>query len=375
MNNNPLKICLFGTYFYNYARNSSIRDGLKALDAEVTEAYVETPPERMELPEDFTPVKSLRRVWRKIRASFALLGQYKKIRNSDIVIVLFPSHLVLPVAWILCRLFGKKLVFDTSISLYDTMINDRSMAGSGSFKASLLKLAETILLKLPDLLFTDTNLVREYIISEFGIPADKIFVVPLGANNRLYTPMEIAVSSPVRVLFFGLYNPLQGAPVIVRAAQLLAANPNIQITMLGDGPLKQQVVDFATENNLSNVKFLPFMPEPELVKNIQDCDIMLGIFSNSRIASRVVANKVFAALACKKPLISAKSPAMVEFFKHKEHVYYCEPENPESLAAAISDLASDIPLQKHLSEAGYNIYREMFTPEKIGQMLLEGIKT
>lgn len=380
-----MKICLFGTYNQNYSRNSSIKDGLKKLGVEVTEAHVEVPKQRLELPEDFSLQESVARIWRKVRTSASLLGRYGEVRMSDCIVVLHPGHLDLPIAWLFARLGGKTLVFDTSISPYDTMIVGRDMAKKGSVKARALKLAEGLLLRMPGKLFTDTEMMKQFIVDEFAIKEKKIFVVPLGANDAIYFPKPkitsdlpagqagVEQSQQIQVLFFGMYNPLQGAQHIVRAAKLLRNEKNIKLTLIGDGPIKKDLVGFVKKHKLTSVKFNGFIPEKELVKRIQDADILLGIFSNSKIMQRVIPNKVFGSIACKKPLITARQPIMEEFFEHQKSVYFCKPEDPKTLAQAIKRLSTDENLREKIAKNSYQVYKDTFTPKQIGKALLEGI--
>ena len=369
-----MKICLFGTYNNNYSRNSCIRDGLKQLGVDVTEAHVSIPTERLELPEDFSLQKSWKRMWKKIETSFLLLKKYQQVFSSDIVLVLHPGHLDLPIAWLLCLLGKKKLFFDTSISPYDTMIVGRNMAKINSPKEKILKFAEAMLLRLPYKLFTDTKLMKRFIVSNFGINEKKIFVTPLGANNAIYKPKKIKRrNEKTEILFFGMYNPLHGALYILQAIRLLKNYKNLYFTLVGDGPLKKELIEYAKKHQLTNVFFKGFMPENKLVDYIQRSDILLGVFSNNKIIRRVIPNKVFGALACQKPLITARQPVMQEFFKHEKNIYFCKPEDSKSLALAVIHLSSDKDLQNNLAKNGYLLYIKNFTPKKIGNTLIKGI--
>lgn len=371
-----MKVCFFGTYNLNYSRNSSLRDGLKENGIEVVEVHSEIPNERMELPEDFTLQKTIYRVWRKVKIYGRLLTQYRKVLACDYIFVLHPGHLDLPLAWIISRLGNKKLVFDTSISPYDTMFVGRNIANRDSLKARLVKFVEKLLLRLPDRLFVDTKLMKEFIVREFTVSNKKIFVVPLGANDAIYKPLENKKNTKMtNVLFFGLYNPLHGVSYIMNAIKLFRKEENISFIMIGDGYLKNEIVEFAKANKLNNVEFIGFIPEKKLVKYIQNSDIMLGVFSNSPVFKRAIPNKVFAAIACRKPLISAKLPPMDEYFKHGENIYFCKPENPKSLVRTVRDLTKDRILREKISRGGYKIYLEKFTPLKIGISLLKGIRS
>jgi glycosyltransferase involved in cell wall biosynthesis len=371
---NNYKICLFGTYLYNYSRNSTIRSGLKLNGVDVVEAHFAAPAERLDAPEDLGLYKTLRRVWNKTKASAALLGEYRKVKDSDAVLVLYPGHLILPVAWVLCVVCRKPLIFDSLISLSGSVVDDRGMAKKSSVKGRVLKFIEKILLHLPDKLLVDTGKSAEYISQEFHIDGGRIVVVPLAADDNLYqpAPQPRTPAAVTEVMFFGYYNPLQGAKYIAQAARLIA-DPQIHITMIGEGVFRKEVVDYAAAQGLSNISFLSNLPEKDLVRKIQQSDIMLGIFSNSIVAQRVLPNKVLAAIACKKPLISARLPAMLEYFADRKNVYFCEPENPASLAQAIIDLARNKALQHDLAAGGYELFQKKFSPKQISSALVAGV--
>lgn len=372
-----MKVCFYGTYNINYARNSSLRTGLRVHGIDVVEVQAEIPNERMELVEDFTLQKTIRRIWRKIKIYGGLLSQYQKIIACDYIFVLHPGHLDLPLAWLLCKFGNRKLIFDSSISPYDTMFVGRSIAKRNSIKARLVKYFERFLLRFPDKMFVDTKLMKNFVVKEFGINARKIFVVPLGTNDEIYKPLKNQTTKNTKktnVLFYGLYNPLHGVEHIIDAIKLLKKEDNISFTMIGDGYLKDGFVKFAKDNNLSNVKFLGFMPEKELVENIQNSDIMLGVFSNNPVYKKVIANKVIAAIACRKPLISAKQQPMIEYFKHLENIYFCSAEDSKDLADSVRKLASDKGLQNKLATNGYALFTEYFSPKQIGKVLINNIK-
>ena len=168
---------------------------------------------------------------------------------------------------------------------------------------------------------------------------------------------------------------MHGTQYIMQAIKLLSGDKDLTFTMLGDGYLKPELMKFARKNHLSNVKFHDFVPETELVSHIQSNDIILGVFSKSPVFERQIPNKVFAALACQKPLICAEYSSLKEQLIHKKHLYFCKPENPEGLAKAIRELAKNKVLQNEISKNGYQIYKQKFTPIRIGEALLKGIES
>lgn len=374
-------ITFFGTYKQKYARNVMLKNALTMFDYEVREVNIEIPDERLELPEDFTFAKTLKRIRKKLSSSVQLLRHWKAIYTSDIVFVLHPGHLDVPIVKLLTltRLFSKtkpQIWFDDSISPYDIMFVGRSIAARNSLKARLVKWIEMFTLRLVDKVMVDTKQMKQFLVNELGVQAHKILVIPLGTNEKMYFPARQNVSSSkTSVLFFGLFNPMHGLPFIMDAAKLLKDEKNIEITILGDGYLKDDLIKFVADNALKNVKFKSFMPEEQLVKEIQACDIMLGIFTDSGTFKKVIANKVFAGLACQKAVITADLPATHDFFEHKNTMYLCPPNDAASLADAIQELHTDKKLRQKIADNGYFLFQAQFSTQEIGKVLNKAIES
>lgn len=368
-----MNICLFGTYKPTYARNTIIRDGLKALGHTVTEVNFAVADQRLEKPEDYTLASTLTRIGRKILPALKLLGSWNKVKNADVLVVLHPGHLDMPIAWLYAKLAGIPLFFDDSVSPYDTMFVGRSIAQTTSLKAKIVWVVEKCCVQLATKVIVDTVEMQNFLHEQFGIAKSKCIVTPLGANENIYTPATTKQPQhkKVEVFFFGLFSPLHGLPTIMEAIAQLKINTNLHFTILGDGYLKEELTAFAKKESLKNVTFLGFVPESELVTHIQACDIMLGAFSSSPTMVKVIPNKVFAGLACKKPVITAKLPSTTSAFTHKKHLYLCEPENASELATAITTLAENTKLRNSLADAGYEYYLEHCTTTAIAKKLID----
>ena len=113
------------------------------------------------------------------------------------------------------------------------------------------------------------------------------------------------------------------------------------------------------------------MAQGELVQCIARSDICLGAFGNTPQSLMTVQNKIYEGLAMAKPVITGDSPAIRGSFIHGKHLYCCSRENPRDLAEAIRTLQKDSVLRQTLADNGYDLYREHFTIEKLGQLFEE----
>jgi len=87
---------------------------------------------------------------------------------------------------------------------------------------------------------------------------------------------------------------------------------------------------------------------------------VLGIFGTSAKAGRVIPNKVFQALACGAPVVTADTAAARELLRDGESALLVPPGDPEALAAAIRRVTPAI------GEGGLAAYRAHASEEVLG---------
>jgi len=223
--------------------------------------------------------------------------------------------------------------------------------------------------ELSDAVITDTIQHAKYFSKEFGIPLRKIKVVYIGADNDVFYPREVKrKKNKFLVEFHGSFVPLQGVQYIVRAAKILEKE-DIEFKIIGKGQTYEDVLKLSKRLGTKNISFLGWVKYNKLPNYIAEADICLGIFGDTEKAKRVIPNKAFEILAMKKPLITGDSPAAREVFTNKKNAVLCELADPDSLAEAILTLRDDEKLRYKIANEGYKLFKEEFTPKKLGAKL------
>jgi len=158
---------------------------------------------------------------------------------------------------------------------------------------------------------------------------------------------------------------------ILKAANVISSkDPSIQFRLIGSGQTLLLAKNLASRLNSSNVIFEDWLPLGALPQKIASSDICLGIFGRTEKAGRVVPHKIFQAMGMKKPVITGQTPAVEEFFSHRENIFLIEETKPDLLAQAILELKSDKDLREGIAEKGYQLVSQKFSPEAIGRNLL-----
>ena len=272
-----------------------------------------------------------------------LKTQYKAgSKDAEAVLVTFPGHYLMPLAWRLTRRPRKKLIFDAFISLYDTQVSDRKKYSPLNPFAWFLYLVDFVSMHLADEVWIDTEAHKKFLSKRFFLSARRIRVISVGTRDDLFTPGPRPQNERFEVLFYGTYIPLQGVEHILGAVKILNDNEKIRFTLIGSGQTKGQMTKFAEENTLKNVTFMERVPFETLPDLIRGADLCLGIFGTSGKAQRVIPHKVYDAVACGVPVLTADSPAMREQFEDGNEVIFCEAGNPEDIARKITEMAATL---------------------------------
>jgi len=346
-------LLFFGGYDPAYPRNAIIRKGWEKCGFTLAECRVD-----MRL---------------KVHLRYpALLWRFARMRDaSEVIFVPDFRHKDVPLAWAIARCSRRKLVFDPLVSRYETRVLDREDIRPGSAQARHNRNIDRISMRLADLVLADTAAHAGHYASEFSIRTGKIKVLPVGFDEDLFTPSPLPSGGEVcNVLFYGTYLPLHGIDTIVEAAAILRDAP-VSFTLVGEGQTLADMKARARALPEEKIAFRPPVPPADLTRVIAGADVVLGIFGTTPKARLVVPNKIYQALAVGRALITARTPAIGEFFKEGAHLITVPPGDAPALARAIGALMRDRGMMRRLGEAGGAYVRAEFNSRRIAERLFE----
>ncbi len=373
-----MTVCYWGTYDRDYPRNRILMSGLRESGVSVRECHAplwKGTRDKLRHAASAWPNPLLLARW--VWAYFSLSLRFLASPRPDFLFVGYSGHFDVFPAWLLCRLRRVPLVFDAFLSLYDSLVLDRNAARRGGARAAFLAWVDRTACRLADLILLDTRAHAEFFSETFGLPPEKFWVLPIGADEGIFRPGGAVPSDPrpYTVLHFGRYIPLHGLETVVRAARLLEERgAGCRFLMVGDGEERGRIEELARRLEMQSLEFRDPEPPERLAETIRGADVCLGIFGETGKAARVVPNKVYEAMAAGRPVITGDSPAAREFLRDGIDCLLCRRGDPAALAEAILRLRGDGALAARLASGGRRRFEAIASPPVIGRELLQRLE-
>ena len=345
----PLRVLYFGTYQRDYPRNAQVIAALRRAGVQVDERHV--------------PVWERAHNWRagaaaavRLTAAEIRLAASRPQGALDAVVVGYPGHLDLAAARRAAR--GRPVVFNPLVSLSDTFVDDRRRFRPGSLPARALTAIDRRALRGADLVVADTRAHGDFMAELAEIPRTRVEVCFVGAEERLFRP-RWEPQEPFTTLFVGKLIPLHGVDTVLAAARIASEVP---FRLVGSGQL-----DHLLASSSPNVEHTPWVQYERLPGELAAAGCALGIFGTSPKAQRVIPNKVFQALACGVPVITADTPAARELLTDGENALLVPAGDAAALAAAVRRVAADPELARRLAAAGRAAFEANASEEVLGK--------
>ncbi|HLC76304.1 MAG TPA: glycosyltransferase [Candidatus Peribacterales bacterium] len=296
-------------------------------------------------------------------------------RECDVILVTFMGYYFVPLAWVLATLTGKKLIFDSLVSLYESEVEDRKRISRFDPRALALFLFEWLCYILPNLVLLESPVYAGFLKSRFHISKKKFLALPVGCRSDIFHPAKIkSPNAKFRVLYQGRFIPVHGVETIIEAAAIIQGKgiQDIEFHFVGKGQTEHAMREKAKEMKLTNVIFRGFLPTLEdVAEETRQADVGLGMFQKSSKCDLCMPHKVYEVLASNVPLITAKTTSSDAIFGRAKVALFVPQGNAKALADAIIQLKDDKNVRESIACKGYAFFMEHFQPHMIMKPLAE----
>jgi glycosyltransferase involved in cell wall biosynthesis len=356
-----MRVLMFGTFDTGlHPRIETIAEGLRERGFEVDECNA---PLGLDTA---ARVRLLTQPWRLPALGARLASRWASLtwrargpwtwRESgpDIVAVGYLGHFDIHLA---------RLLFPRTPVMLDHMVSasgtGRDRGLDGGPRKALLRGIDAAALRTADIVIVDTDEHRDTLPDRYR---DHAVVVPVGAPAawfRAETPPAPG-DGPLRVVFYGLYTPLQGAPVIGEALALIK-DAGIEVTMIGTG--QDYAATRAAADGNERVRWLDWVASGDLPALVAGHDVCLGIFGTGDKARRVVPNKVYQGAAAGCAIVTSDTPPQRRVLG--DDAILVPPGDAKALAGALRELAGDPAALRAARGRARAMAERAFAPEAV----------
>ena len=263
----------------------------------------------------------------ELAALLRQVGAY--VRSADIVYndIIFANFYSLTVPSRQC------LITEINGVIGEELVNKGSVA-RGSLKHRLFRLLERLAYHRADHLVAVSRGIREYVVQEFGIPADKVDVVTNGVDleqfhvdGNGYGPglgiRQLYVLGDCPLLFFhGFFQSWHCLEELVRCFRLVKDEiPDARLMLVGDGPVRGAVEQVVHETDLTDsVVFAGAQPKRDIPSYLAAADVCAYYSSYEVGRYGFLGNpiKLYEYMAMQKPVVTSRLRGFSELIEESE---------------------------------------------------------
>lgn len=274
-----------------------------------------------------------------LSAAFLVVSGLRLQNKTDVVhIHNMPNFLVFSA--MIPRLSEKKVILDIHDSVPETYV--AKFGTNSSFIFKLFSFEEALCCRFAQNIICVNHPQRDVLVKR-GIPADKIFVSMNVPHRRwfgvdLQNENETQQADDFNLVYHGTLAKRLGIDLTIHAlAKLIDKIPNLKFHVYGEGDDLDEFVALRDQLGLQNhVNFNPSRPLESLLPALRR--MHLGIISNRRnmATELMLPVKMLEYVSLNIPVIAPRLNTIQYYFK-EDMVTYFEPENIDSLSAAILD--------------------------------------
>lgn len=218
-----------------------------------------------------------------------------------------------------------------------------------------------------------SNYMVSHVRWAFGIPEDKLVMVPNGVNIQEYARNEnadlrqfrrkFALPEEKLVLYVGRLVYEKGIHVFVNAVPKVLGKVDAKFVVVGNGYMRDPLSNLVKSMGLAHKVVFTGFVDDETLKNLQRCadvSVVPSLFEPFGIVA-------LEAMAAKSPVVVSDTGGLSEIVEHDVDGVKVYPENPDSLAWGITKVLLDEKYANWIRNNAYKKVLEKYDWDKISR--------
>ncbi len=311
-------------------------------------------------------------------ASFAVSGFIAGLfQKTDIIVATSPQLLTAVAGHLLGRVKRRPWVFEVR-DLWPESITAVGAMKEG-IAMRLLRKLERMLYDSAVRIVTVTEPMRKR-LAERGIPAEKLGVVPNGADLERLMPRDrdcdlashLRIEGKFVVAYVGTHGMAQGLEVVLRAAQLIRED-RIHFLFVGEGARRKHLMQMTEELGIRNVSFVGGVPSEAAVDYLALADAIVVPLKDSELFEGALPSKIFEAAAMERPILLSARGVSADLVRAHDAGIVVTPEDPAALADAVEQLFKNPQLRERFRVGCKQLARQ-HDRDRLAELMLSEIR-
>lgn len=212
-------------------------------------------------------------------------------------------------------------------------------------------------------------------IREHAQEGKRVELIPNGCDLDLFSPvkrdkliLEGVKEGDTVAVFTGAHGVANGLNAVLDAAAVLKqkGRNDIKLVFVGNGMMKQALVNRASEEGLDNCLFFNPVPKTELTKIVCSADIGMQVLTNATFFYYGTSpNKFFDFISSGLPVINNYPGWIADMLRDNDCGVAVEPLNPEAFADGLVYLADHPEDRKRMGENARKLAESEFNREDL----------
>ncbi|ACX71942.1 glycosyl transferase group 1 [Methanocaldococcus vulcanius M7] len=223
---------------------------------------------------------------------------------------------------------------------------------------------EKFLYKLPfKKIITVSNIIKNILNEQYGIPNNKIYVVYNGVDLNLIDSIKVEDVDTNSIIFVGRLIPHKHVDDLIKAVSLIVKDiPEVKLKIIGDGIVRGELETLVKELKLeNNVKFFGKLDDyKDVIREIKKSEVL--VLPSTREGFGMV---LVEANACYKPVIAYKSGGVIEVIDNNCNGFLMEERNIYELSEKIKFLLKNKNIAKEMGKCGRKKVERMFVWDRV----------
>ena len=175
--------------------------------------------------------------------------------------------------------------------------------------------------------------------------------------DRLLWEREYGIKHGKKIILYtGHFYRWKGMYTLLESSRFIG-NSAVVVCVGGTTDDYAEALRFVTEQKLSHVRLVPFLPHAEIVRHLKSADVLAlpNTAAEERSLRYTTPLKLFEYMASGVPIVASRIPSFAPYLLDGKNAILCNPDDPEDLTFGIQKVLADISSASNYANAAHQL--------------------